>query len=549
VQVQALLPDSRMLRCDGVEYESDKVVVVVRSVGSCAACPSCDRSSERVHSRYVRRLVDLPWQGLRVEVCWQSRRFFCTNPCCAQRIFTERLPAVAAPHARKTNRLTIVMRAIALACGGEEGARLADRLGIRISSDTMVREIRRSPCNSSSPVRVVGVDDWALRRGQRYGTILIDLEQHRPVDLLPERSSAAFAAWLRSHPEVEIVSRDRGDYYIKGADIGAPQAIQVADRWHLLHNLQEALVRLVERFRKPLKEAASRIGHEPELGKPEPANAEDSASAAPEKQSKTEREQQERRNRRLDRYQQVMELHQQHVSQREIARRLGLHRRTVRMWLRAGCYPERAGRRCRRGVDGWTDYLEERWQAGCRNAATLTAELRSRGFNGSYDMVRRCVGKWRKHDEIKNRTVLQSASSPSHSPRSMAWLLFKPPDEREPEQQRLVQMFCEACPDVDQAVRLVRQFRRLVTQRLAEELNGWLVSAAAADAPVELQRFAAGLKTDFAAVKAALSLPWSNGQTEGQVNRLKGIKRQMYGRANFDLLRKRVLARTKSPSN
>jgi transposase len=213
VQVQALLPGSRVLRCDDIEYESDKVVVVVRSAGSCAACPSCGRSSERVHSLYVRRLADLPWHGLRVEVRWQSRRFFCTSPCCAQRISTERLPEVAAPHARKTNRLTIVMRAIALACGGEEGARLADRLGIRTSSDTMVREIRRSPCNSCSQVHVIGVDDWALRRGQRYGTILIDLEQRRPVDLPPERSSEAFAIWLRSHPEVKIVSRDRGDYY------------------------------------------------------------------------------------------------------------------------------------------------------------------------------------------------------------------------------------------------------------------------------------------------------------------------------------------------
>lgn len=544
MQIQALLPDSNSLYCDSVACDGDQVAVTVSGAHSCAACPCCGRSSERVHSRYVRRLADLPWQGLRVEMRWRSRRFFCTNPRCVQRIFTERLPGVAAPHARKTNRLTVIMRAIALACGGEEGARLAYRLGIRTSSDTMVREIRRSPCNSCSQVRVIGVDDWALRRGQRYGTILIDLEQHRPVDLLPERSSEAFAAWLRSHPEVEIVSRDRGDYYIKGADIGAPQAIQVADRWHLLHNLQETLLRLIERFRKPLKEAASRVGHEQELGEPEPVNAEDSASAAPAKQSKAERELQERRNRRLDRYQQVMDLHQQHVSQREIARRLDLHRRTVRKWLRADCFPERADRRCRRGVDGWTDYLQERWQAGCRNAAALTAELRSRGFNGSYDMVRRCVGKWRKHDGLKNRTALPIASPPSYSPRSMAWLLFKPPDEREPEQQRMVEIFCEACPDVEKAVQLVQQFRRLVTQRLAEELDGWLTSAAAADAPVELQRFATGLKVDFAAVRAALSLPWSNGQTEGQVNRLKGIKRQMYGRANFDLLRQRVLART-----
>ena len=329
----ALLPDSGSLSCDRVVRHGNQVVMMVSGARSIAACPACGRSSDRVHSQYVRRLADLPWQGLRVEVRWRCRRFFCINPHCRQQIFSERLPEMAEPYARKTRRLTVILRAIAFVCGGEEGARLLDRLAILASPDTLLREIRRTRDDNCPTVRVVGVDDWALCRGQRYGTILIDLEQHCPVDLLPERSAEAFAAWLRNHPEVEIVSRDRGDYYIKGADIGAPQAIQVADRWHLLHNLQEALVRLVERFRKPLKEAASRVGREQELGEPEPINAEDSASAAPEKQNKVERELRERRNRRLDLYQQVIELHQQHVSQREIARRVGLHRGTVR----SGC--------------------------------------------------------------------------------------------------------------------------------------------------------------------------------------------------------------------
>jgi transposase len=256
VQVRTLLPDSRMLHCDSVVYEGEQVTVNVRSVCSGAACPSCGCRSERIHSHYIRCLADLPWQGRRVTVRWQNRRFFCSNPCCGQRIFTARLPQVAAPHARKTNRLTVVLRAVAFACGGEEGARLAHRLAIAASPDTLLREIRRSTDVPWQPVRIVGVDDWALRPGQRYGTILVDLERHCPVDLPAERSAQAFAVWLRSHPEVEVISRDRGDCYIKGAGIGAPQATQVTDRWHLLHNLQEALVQVVDRHRKQLKDVA-----------------------------------------------------------------------------------------------------------------------------------------------------------------------------------------------------------------------------------------------------------------------------------------------------
>jgi len=432
------------------------------------------------------------------------------------------------------------MRAIAFACGGEEGARLADRLGVSTSSDTLIREIRRSPCHACTEVRVVGVDDWALRRGRRYGTVLVDLERHQPIELLPERSSESVAAWLQLHPEVEVVSRDRGDCYIKGADVGAPQATQVTDRWHLLHNLQEALMQLVDRHRKSLKEVAKSMRQSPA----EPAREEVPIPSGP---TKAEQARQQGRQRRLERYQQVIDLHAQGVATREIARRLRMHRRTVRLWVGRGALPERAVPRYRRSVDAWTDYLQQRWQAGCHNASVLTAELKSQGYKGSYDMVRRCVATWRPPGVSKDRCTPpqpRASSPPCDSPRSMAWALMKPSDDLATDEQRLAKLFREACPEVDQAVQLALQFRRLVKERLAGELDAWISLAVAAGAPAEIGRFAAGLKPDLAAVKAALTLPWSNGQTEGQVNRLKWIKRQMYGRANFDLLRRRVLART-----
>jgi transposase len=388
-------------------------------------------------------------------------------------------------------------------------------------------------------VRIVGVDDWALRRGQRYGTILVDLERHCPVELLSERSAEAFAAWLRNHPEVEVVSRDRGDCYIKGANQGAP-ATQVADRWHLLHNLQEALVQLVDRHRKELKDVAKLMAN---------VTAEAGAAETPiaQKPTKVESARNQRHQRRLERYQQVAALHAQGVSVREIARQLHIHRRTIRLWVERGSLPERALPPPRRHVDRWIEYLHTRWQAGCHNASALTAELKVRGYKGSYDMVRRCVTAWRRPPIGEEQgTLPRPAQRPlsCDSPRSIAWALIKAPDVVETEQQKLAQRFCGACPEVRQGVLLAKQFRQLVTERRAGEMDNWMARSMHVGAPAEIRRFAAGLKPDFEAVKAALSLPWSNGQTEGQVNRLKRIKRQMYGRANFDLLRRRVLART-----
>jgi transposase len=388
----------------------------------------------------------------------------------------------------------------------------------------------------------VGVDDWAQRRGKRYGTILIDLERHRPVDLLPERSSESFRAWLQDHPEVETISRDRGDCYIKGAELGAPQAIQVADRWHLLHNLQDALVQLVDRHRKQLKTVGKSMGQSTAK-----TDSIDPPACPATRKTKAELAREERHQRRLERFQQLVELHAQGLGIREIARRMRMHRRTVRLWISRRALPDRAARCSRRNVDKWADYLHQRWQEGCQNASTLTAELRLMGYKGSYDMVRRCVAGWRQRcNSHDNRVRTRFARQPLHcdSPRSIAWALMKPSVAEQPDQQRLAKLFRESCPEVDRGVQLALQFRQLVSEKRAGELDIWIAQAVASDAPSEIRRFAAGLKPDLAAVKAALELCWSNGQTEWQVNRLKWIKRQMYGRANFDLLRKRVLART-----
>jgi transposase len=547
--LRPLLPDHHVLALGDVRLAGDTIAISVSSTSPSSQCPQCCQSSERIHSHYERKLADLPWQGFAVHVRWHSRKFFCDNPLCAQRIFTERLPEVAESYSRKTCRMAKVLFALGLACGGESGARLAGRLGMVVSPDSLLRAIRRGTLPESKTPRVLGVDDWAFRRGHRYGTILCDLERHRPVDLLPERSSAALADWLKAHPGVEIVSRDRGDYYIKGATEGAPDAVQVTDRWHLLKNLREALVRQADRHCRQVEAAARAAAATIEADSPDPPEENmpsDScdSSSAPVRMTRAEQLKQERRARRLKRYRRVIELHAQGVSRQKIARQLGMHRRTVRRFLTADSFPERAERRCRRKTDPFVEYLRRRWDEGCHKATQLTEELRREGFDGSYDMVRRRVAKWRCRGPTAKPTSKQSSPRVGRpSSNRVVWLLLKPPAEPSAKEQALMDSLAEQCPSLEKAAVLAREFAEMVRQRQPQKLPAWIDQARASPDAVELHRFAKGLTDDLPAVTAALSLPWSNGQTEGQVNRLKLIKRQMFGRASFDLLRQRVLCR------
>jgi hypothetical protein len=319
----------------------DHLTIVATPRQRSAACPDCATPSRRVHSRHERTFDDLPWQGRSVTLRVRARRFRCLNPACARQTFVERLPDTAPAAARRTSRLGDLQRHLGLALGGEAGARLAARLAVPASPDTLLRMARRHDpvLEPRPPVRVLGVDDWAWRRGHHYGTVLVDLERNRVLDLLPDRQAETLATRLKRHPGVEVVARDRAGAYANGARQGAPDAVQVADRWHLLRNLGDAVQAVAERHdaaARRIGRAAWRIGREVLA---QPSTEPVAAAAITDQPDATMRRGQVARARRQARFEEAARLHAAGASLSHISRRLGLDRKTLRRWLRAGAVP------------------------------------------------------------------------------------------------------------------------------------------------------------------------------------------------------------------
>lgn len=535
VSLERLLPHLSGTAVEAAELAGGRLCVWARARAEAAACPRCGESSARVHGAYQRRLADAPVGGHRVVIRLTVRRFFCANPDCPAVTFAEQVDGLTSRRARRTPPLARALTGIALALAGRGGARLAALLGLVASRSGLLRLIMALPVPAPGPVRVLGVDDFAFGRGRDYGTVLVNAETGEPVDLLRDREAGTFADWLREHPGTEVICRDRAGAYADGARQGAPAAVQVADRWHLCHNLCEHVEKAAARHRDCLTEP------DPEPQKP-PAGEQSRDGfvqlAADAAARRAEESVLARRTK--DRYEQVQALRAQGLGIKPIMRQTGLAKETVRRFWRAATVDEllaktRDGRPSL--LDEHKPYLHQRWNEGCTNVRQLHAELRDRGYHGGYGTIRDYVQPFRD---------LGSAPPARPAPpktRDVASWILRDPDHLDDEEKSKLAQIRDRCPDLDALAGHVTEFAKILTGLHGGRLDDWIAAVEADDRP-DLHSFARGLRHDHDAVVNGLTLPWSSGVVEGNVNRIKMIKRQTYGRAGFPLLRKRVLLAT-----
>ncbi|HGD9222646.1 TPA: ISL3 family transposase, partial [Escherichia coli] len=509
-------------RCSRQIISSDGITLHLHGKRKTAQCPECSKRSDSVHSSRQRRIQHLPCSGQTLWLVFSVRHWYCRNPVCSRKIFAESLAPFAGSHQQSSQALQNLQRQLGLIAGGEAGKRAATAVGLRCSADTLLRRVINTPGTKQSGAPHVGIDEWAWHRGHRYGTLIVNLDTHRPLVLLPGRDQRTLATWFRKYPEIQVVSRDRSGVYATAAREGAPQARQVVDRWHLLKNIGDALERMMYRHIPLIRLVASELSPKKS---PEPELSVPAASLR-----RPERLKQQTRKKRHQRWTEVMALHNKGCSFREISRITGLSRVTVSRWVRSGTFPEMSTRPPKRGLlDPWREWLKEQRESGNYNASRIWREMVARGFTGSETIVRDAVAKWRK-DWIPQVTTAARLPSVSRVSRwLMPWRIIR---GEENYASRFISLMCEKEPELKIAQQLVLEFYRILKTQNKSQLSSWFTRVHESGS-AELRRVAAGMEADAAAICEAISSRWSNGVVEGHVNRLKMLKRQMYGRAGF----------------
>lgn len=488
-------------------------MIEVRSTSASSHCPGCGCISRRIHSRYRRRVTDLPLAGRSVKLIANVRRFRCDAVRCGQSLFTERFAeGVLAPWARRTGRLEGLVHHLGLALGGRPAAIFASRLMLPVSNDTLLRVVRRRGCPPVVPPTVIGIDDWAWRRNQRYGTIICDLERRRPITLLPDREAATAQAWLADQQQIAIVARDRGGGYARAAAKALPHAVQVADRWHLMENASRAFLDAVRRSMRQIRRAVGAMTINPAL-----------LTAA-------ERLQYDGYLRREETNTAILASAREGNAIKEIVRRTGYSRGLVRRILRG----ERSDvfRVRESSLESYLPWLADQWAAGCQNGTELWRRLQSQGFKGSLRVVTEWATRHRRAEATDEGTLHRIPSA-----RTIARLMTIGRDTLTRAETVIVAAVETGVPLLVEARETIDSFHHMIRRKTAADLEPWIDQARSS----LIASFANGVSRDIAAVRAAIVSPWSNGQTEGQITKLKLVKRQMYGRGKLDLLQARLI--------
>ena len=538
-----LFPHLAALHVDRVEDTGAAVVIFASCRAASACCPRCGRESSRVHGAYSRVVADGAAGGRPVLIALRVRRFRCGQPSCPRITFAEQAEGLTSRYRRRSVPLMAMLAGFGVELAGRAAARLAGRLGVAVHPSTVLRLVAALPePRLTAAPEVLGVDDFALRKGRVYGTVLVDVATGDVVDLLADREAATLETWLTAHPGAAIICRDRAGAYAEGARNGAPDAAQVADRWHLWHNLAEYAGKTVARHRSCLTEPApggagaasppGAVGQEADQHEQEEANM--GIPGGPGGGGGT---QGRLATRTHERHAAIHELLAAGESLHAISRILGLSRPTVRRFARAASPADLLAESIREsGLDPFKPYLHQRWNEGLTDATALHAELHQRGYTGSVRTVRRYLAP------LRHGTAAPDPAPAVPKARQITRWLLTCPDHLTPEEQAQLAAIRGQCLHIDALAGHVASFAEMMTGRTGDrDLEAWLVAVEADDGQPELRSFATGIRNDQQAVTNGLTLPYSSGKVEGAVTKIKMLKRQMYGRATFALLRTRVI--------
>jgi transposase len=543
---------SREFRSSGIEINRIEQVSGIWQISAAAAeagvCPACHVRSSHRHGHYWRKLQDLPIHGSEVTVNVRLTRWRCGNSQCRRKTYADQVCPLAPSHARRTRRVASLVQMIGHGAGGLPGQRLLQRLSMPVSDDTILRQLKRSAKSrdGATNLHAVGIDDWAWRKGSSYGTIMVDLERRQVVDVLEDRSADGTANWLRQHPNVAFIGRDRCGLYAQGGRDGAPQARQVADRFHLIQNLRQAIEAQLNR--------TSMATSRPVLPRPGDCAEDDfTRPSGPQGQQGLAEHHHIIRDARLrsrrDTHQRIQSLRDARKPLSFIAQEVGLDRRTVGKWLEATAPPTRRPKALAPGSPNYFhEYLARRWSEGRVRGRDLFDEIKLQGYAGSYSHLERLLSTWRTVTSVapehlrtaETHRLVDPATGNGIAPNIAAILCMKPRGQMNAKQMAKVDAMKAASSEFAAMRRFAMRFRGLFRSGNTSALDDWLTDVGQSGI-YALQRFARTIKRDIAAVYNAMTTIWSNGQTEGQINRLKTLKRAMYGRAGIELLRARML--------
>lgn len=539
MDLSQLLPDHFQL----IEHRVCETTIQISLIATQTVdlCPACQRPANKVHSFYQRTLTDLPICGKAVSLRIQLRKFFCRNDQCDRKIFAQTASDHFFPYARRLNRAQQPLQAIALLTGARPGARLCELTGQPVSHSTLLRISRKVPAqNQPTPTRL-GVDDFAFRKGRRYGTILIDLDRHQPIDVLPDREGKTLEDWFRDHPGVELVTRDRSSVYANAITTACPNAVQVADRWHLLANLSEVVERFLDTQRANMNQSilATLLKED----KPTTTQPLTEDQLPPSLTWETDLShlmttaKLDCTSKRYETFQKVKQLQAEGHGMRAIGRHLGIARNTVRRYWQQDTFVPRTVMK-RSNLYLYEGYIRRRWLEGQTNVKELMAEIKAFGYNGSYTILTTFLSAYPRSEA--EPALPPARKGNNFSSRRISRLLNQLPSEWSADEEAFLTHLLRQNESIRQVHELSEQFRQSMKEKSQEGLAKWCEDAEKVSA---YMGFVRGLRQDYSAVEQAFVSEWSNGQTEGQVNRLKMLKRQGYGRASFDLLRRRVLFR------